>query len=537
MTRRPKTERALAVDTLAMLNLQADAVRRDLSQMRSDLATLHAQQDGKHSLSLVQANEKLLIAALHAQTVAETAHKSLANLIVANQRDPLTNTPNRALTLERLENAVSMAQRHNALMAVLFVDLDQLKSINDSMGHAAGDAALQMVARCLESAVRSTDTVSRHGGDEFVVVLSELSQPSDASDIAAEMLERLAAPNHIGGHAIGLSASIGIAVFPTDGSTGTTLIEVADRAMYSVKRRGGSGFVFHDPTQVSGRPSAISMTSRAPDSGRDEPLAQMREANERLVMAAFTAQELKELADEAHGKQIKFMAMVAHELRNPLVPIQLAAGMMSCPDSDEAKLKKLQSIIEDEVKHLDYLVGDLLDGSRISSGKLRLKFSDVDIAGIVRRAIDNCMPNLLKRSQQIDANLPSAKVVMRGDKIRLTQIFSNLLDNASKYTRAGGHIAVTLEISGENVVVMISDDGIGIPSHTLPHIFDLFVQGAGALVLHSGGLGVGLAVVRELVDAHGGTVGALSNGRDQGSAFTITLPLAERIRAAVERPA
>ncbi|MEP6633886.1 MAG: diguanylate cyclase [Luteimonas sp.] len=519
-----------------MLNLQADAVRRELSQMRSDLATLHAQQDGQHSLGLVQANEKLLIAALHAHDVAETAQKSLANFMVANQRDPLTNTPNRALTLERLENAVSMAQRHNALMAVLFIDLDQLKSINDSMEHAAGDAVLQMAARCLESVVRSTDTVSRHGGDEFVVVLSELSQPSDASDIAATMLDRLAAPNHIGGHVIRLSASIGIAVFPTDGSTATTLIEGADRAMYSVKRRGGSGFIFHDSAQVSGSPPAVTMISSAAESGRDEPLAQMREANERLVMATFTAQELKELADEAHGKQIKFMAMVAHELRNPLVPIQLAAGMMSWPDSDEAKLKELQSIIEDEVKHLGSLVEDLLDGSRISTGKLRLKFSDVDIVGIVRRTIDNCMPRVLKRSQQIAANLPTTKVVMRGDKIRLTQIFSNLLDNASKYTRAGGHITVTLELSDENVVVIISDDGIGIPSNTLPHIFDLFVQEAGALSFHTGGLGVGLAVVRELVDAHGGTVSALSNGRDQGSAFTITLPLAERVCAVVEQP-
>ncbi len=525
MTERPTREEVLASGRLTALTSQVHAVRAELSRLRHDLATLHEEEHECHALKLQAANEKLLIAALNANTVAEKAKESLAGLVMSSQRDTLTNTPNRAITLERLENAIGMAKRHNMLMAVLFVDLDHLKSINDSLGHAAGDEALKLTARRLESIVRSTDTVSRHGGDEFVVLLSELSKPGDAADIAMQILEALAIPTQIAGHVLSLTASIGIAVFPLDACTGPELIEVADSAMYVVKRLGGSHFGFHEPTLISSSgPTPREVIPPLPKLAEQTGMVQLKEANENLVMAVLAAEELREVADQARRNEVKFLAMVAHELRNPLTPIQLAADMLGLGNMDEARIKKLQTIIDEEVKHLSYLVEDLLDASRISTGKLRLELSEVALVAILEGSLQANLPRITERSQTITIELPSTPLLVRGSKDRLKQVFSNLLDNASKYTPAGGHIDVTIESQGDEIVVVVADNGIGIPPHALPHIFDLFVQEVGALTLHNGGLGIGLALVHELIAAHNGTITAQSSGRNQGSKFTVTLP-------------
>jgi signal transduction histidine kinase len=153
-----------------------------------------------------------------------------------------------------------------------------------------------------------------------------------------------------------------------------------------------------------------------------------------------------------------------------------------------------------------------------------MEFSEVDLGAILEKAMEAHLSKMAERSQTIEAKLPSKPILVRGSKVRLKQIFSNLLDNASKYTPASGHIDVSMEAVGDDVVVVVSDDGIGIPSHALPHIFDLFVQEVGALTLHSGGLGIGLALVHELVAAHQGTVSAHSGGRNRGSKFVVTFP-------------
>jgi signal transduction histidine kinase len=263
--------------------------------------------------------------------------------------------------------------------------------------------------------------------------------------------------------------------------------------------------------------------SQSPDADRQQ--AALREANERLVIASLTAHELKDLAEAAHGQQIKFMAMVAHELRNPLAPLKMAAGMLATANADAGRMAKLQGVIEDQVGHMARLVEDLLDGSRISTGKLRLQLGQVDLADILRASLDTCTGRAVEKSQQVRARLPDSGALISGDKVRLTQVFNNLLDNALKYTPAGGHIDVTLEIGARDAIVSIADDGAGIAANALLHIFDLFVQELRGLGPQNSGLGIGLAVVRELVDAHGGTVTAASAGRGQGTQFTVTLPL------------
>ncbi len=529
---------SIAVETLASLNRQADDVRIELARLRSHLSEVKQEIGSQRNVQLLEANEYLVAAALHANTIADTAVKTIADMVSTNQRDPLTNTPNRALMLERLDNAIALAQRHAASLAVLFVDVDNLKTINDTMGHAAGDSALQLAARRLESVVRATDTVSRHGGDEFVVLLAQIGQPSEAAAIASKMLHALALSTQIDAHAVGLQASIGVALYPQDGTTATALIAAADAAMYVAKRRGGSGFVLHDQTlpmdprlNLSGQEVFLRpVMAEHVATTEHSPLAELREANERLVIAALAAQELRALAEEAHGRQIKFMAMVAHELRNPLTPIRMAAGMLNLSGTDEARLTRLQDTIQAQVTHMARLVDDLLDGSRISTGKLRLEYSAVELAGILTLAKQTCEPAMQARKQHFDIDLPAPPVITQADPVRLAQVFSNLLDNASKYTQAGGHITLSLVTQDNNAIVTVADNGIGITAEALPHIFDLFVQDAGALALHSGGLGIGLAVVRELVEAHGGSVVVRSDGRGKGSTFVVTLPLAYSTR-------
>ncbi|HEY9199593.1 MAG TPA: diguanylate cyclase [Gammaproteobacteria bacterium] len=483
--------------------------------------------------TLLEANQQLVLAALDAETIAETAVSNLSELARSSQRDVLTDTPNRAVMLDRLENAIAMAHRHRMRIAVLFVDLDDFKQINDRLGHAVGDAVLQLVAARLNEAVRDSDTVSRHGGDEFLVLLSEIAQPADAALIAEKILATLAEPNRVYDHVLPLSASIGIAIYPEHGEHAATLISQSDAAMYRAKRRGGGRFEFHSaelPSDVGGERSATGMSQPpvTPFVLRREadPLIQsLREANEHLAIAALTAMEQGAHIEEAYSRQIKFLAMVAHELRNPLTPIKTVAEVLKHTPLDDALLARLQVIIEDQVAHMSKLVDDLLDGSRVSTGKFRLERSSVDITDILRLSIETCRSVMDSRHQHFQAQLPVGPLYIQGDPVRLVQVFSNLLDNASKYTPEGGEIALNVKVRNQTVQIAVSDTGIGITAETLPTIFDLFVQDPHALARCNGGLGIGLAIVRDLVEAHGGSVVGRSTGRNRGSEFVVELQL------------
>jgi diguanylate cyclase (GGDEF)-like protein len=539
---RPDTgEVDAAARALLLLNQEADKIRADIVRSRRELAQVQREFGGARAAQLVEANEQLVLAALQAETIAEAATGHLDELARASQRDALTDTPNRALMLDRLENAISMARRHVTRIAVLFLDLDQFKQINDTLGHAVGDEVLQLVARRLESVVRASDTVSRHGGDEFLVLVAEISQPSDAAVIAAKMLSVLTAPGRVGAYMIRLSASVGIATYPEDGEDAATLISRADAAMYRSKRRRRGGFEFHRedvPSVRSPEPPAADVPHQ-PANRRESALAeqeprlrQLREANEQLVIAALTAQQLEAQTEEAYARQTKFLAMVAHELRNPLIPIRTAAELLNRALRDEPLLAQLQAAIKRQVSLVSRLVEDLLDGSRVSAGKFRLECNNVELAGVLSLAVETCRPAVEARSQRLIIHLAPAPLLLYGDPVRLGQIFSNLLDNASKYTAKGGEISLTALVLDRTLQITVSDNGIGIAADALPNIFELFAQDTRARGLYDGGLGIGLAVVRDLVEAHGGTVVARSRGRDLGSDFIVTLPMA-RANAAV----
>ncbi|WP_426287819.1 sensor histidine kinase [Luteibacter sp. E-22] len=258
---------------------------------------------------------------------------------------------------------------------------------------------------------------------------------------------------------------------------------------------------------------------------REHHYEQLRDANEKLVLAALDAHRLLDAAELARVRHADFLAVLAHELRTPLTPIRVAASML-----DEARMEdlpRMKAVIERQVLHITRLLVDVLEVSRLGVGKLRLTRRILDIAEILEQAVDTCMPAMDERKQRLHANLPLTPVKIHGDPVRLAQVFVNLLDNASKYTPEGGLIELTVTNTSDALVVTVIDSGIGMTKDTLATMFEPFVQDPKAVAFNSDGLGIGLTVVRELVEAHGGHVTAMSEGIGNGSQLIVSLPLGE----------
>lgn len=488
---------------------------------------------GTPAAQLVEVNERLVIAALGAQTDAETAAQALIEVSRSSVLDPLTQLPNRALLLDRLTHAVASAKRRGVRVAVLFLDVNDFKVINDTLGHAAGDAALRLVARRLAASCRAADTVGRYGGDEFLILLSEVSQPSDAIGIANKVNAALAAPARVGEHVLRLAVSIGIAIFPDDGDDATTLIGRADAAMYDAKHRGLGNFAFHgempaDAQSLASRPLPMPQTSvtryEVALAEHERRQTQLREANEHLVIAALTAQQLQAAAEQAQRRQAEFLALAAQELRNPMAPIRIATAMLGRADADEPLLRRLQAIVEPQVAQISCFVSDLLELSQVGPGTLSLERTVVDMAAVIDEAVAASRAVMDTRLQLFELHLPRCGLEVQGDPVRLAQVVRNLLDNASKFTPKGGRITLAVEVVGDTLVMTVSDTGIGITAQVLPLLFKPFMQDVRAIGYSGVGLGIGLTVVRVLVEGHGGSVVARSAGSGLGSQFVVTVP-------------
>jgi len=256
----------------------------------------------------------------------------------------------------------------------------------------------------------------------------------------------------------------------------------------------------------------------------------LREANTHLVQATVNAQTLQDEAEATNQRQNEFLAMLAHELRNPLAPISMAAAMLERMPALSPELAALRNVISRQTEHMARLLDDLLDAARVSSGRITLDVAPVTLAEVIERAVEAVQPRIAERGQRLTVRTSAPDVTLNGDLVRLTQVFSNLLANASKYTQDGGQITLQAgadEAASEGtggVRVTVGDNGTGIAADVLPHIFDLFTQGPRSLARSEGGLGVGLNVVRNLVHMHGGTVQGHSAGPGLGSIFTVELP-------------
>lgn len=227
---------------------------------------------------------------------------------------------------------------------------------------------------------------------------------------------------------------------------------------------------------------------------------------------------------EADRHKDEFLAMLAHELRNPLAPIFNAIQIMRRKSIQDPQLSWSRDVIERQLKHLTRLVDDLLDVSRITRGKINVTQGDIELTTIVSRAIETVQPMLTEKRHELTVHVPNTAIVLQGDLTRLTQAVGNVLGNAAKYTDPGGQIQLSALERGSYVEIRIKDNGIGIPAEMLPSVFDLFTQLDRTSDRTQGGLGIGLALVRKLVEMHDGTVTAHSEGAGLGSEFLIRLP-------------
>jgi PAS domain S-box-containing protein len=240
---------------------------------------------------------------------------------------------------------------------------------------------------------------------------------------------------------------------------------------------------------------------------------------------------------EADRRKDEFLAMLAHELRNPLAPIRHAVAMMALDEGDPAARRDSRAVIDRQARHLTSLVDDLLDVSRINEGKITLARRPLAVSAFVQAAVEAARPLIDARRHALSVRMPAEPLSVEGDLTRLTQVALNLLNNAAKYTPEGGRIRLTVAAEGASVVVRVADDGEGIAPELLPRVFDLFTQASRSLDRAQGGLGVGLTLVRRLVEMHGGAVEAQSAGPGRGSTFTVRLPrLSDSVAAVAPAP-
>jgi signal transduction histidine kinase/ActR/RegA family two-component response regulator len=251
---------------------------------------------------------------------------------------------------------------------------------------------------------------------------------------------------------------------------------------------------------------------------RDESVEALRRSDEEL------RRRVEELAREDRRKD-EFLAMLAHELRNPLAAISNAGHVLDQGGAADARTRDLVGVIGRQIRHLSRLVDDLLDVSRFTRGKIELRKRLVELRPIIEGAVETTRPLLERQGHRLTVSLPAEPVVLEADATRIEQVLANLLNNAAKFTEPGGDIALSVEVRGAEAALRIRDNGTGIAPDLLPRIFDLFVQEDRSLARSHGGLGIGLTLVRSLVERHGGRVEARSEGLGRGSEFVVHLPV------------
>lgn len=256
-----------------------------------------------------------------------------------------------------------------------------------------------------------------------------------------------------------------------------------------------------------------------------QKMQQMCQANEHLVLTTFSAEDSKAIAEALSERQTVFLSMLSHELRNPMAAIAIANDMLERISMANPAEARMIAIIRRQVNHLIRLSDDLLDVARISSGKISVQKELISLSDVFESAQETALPLLQKRMQQFHAQVPTSPLLIVGDLVRLSQLFLNLFANASKFSPIGSTISLTVDVHDAVVEVSVKDTGRGISIATQATIFDLFSQGANSQEhILSGGLGIGLTLVRTIAEMHSGSVTVKSEGEGHGSEFIVTLP-------------
>jgi two-component system CheB/CheR fusion protein len=284
--------------------------------------------------------------------------------------------------------------------------------------------------------------------------------------------------------------------------------------------RDGTEFVIEDTAapirEEAGQTSGVILT--------------FRDVGERRGLERELSRTAEELAT-AHRRKDEFLAMLAHELRNPLAPLRNGIQILRSLSGGDEQMAQVEEMMERQVAHLTRLVDDLLDVSRITRGLTELHFETVPLRLVLERALEMTRPIINAYDHELNIALPAESVSLNVDLLRASQLFANLLVNAAEFTPPGGRIAIAAALHGDVVIVNVIDSGIGIPADFLPSVFELFTQADRSLHRPRGGLGIGLTVVKALVEMHGGNVYAHSDGAGMGAEFVVELPLASRVEA------
>jgi PAS domain S-box-containing protein len=254
-----------------------------------------------------------------------------------------------------------------------------------------------------------------------------------------------------------------------------------------------------------------------------------------VVLDITKLKQIEEKLVKTDRRKDEFLATLAHELRNPLAPIRTGLELLRLSQDRPEAIARVRDVMERQVVHLVRLIDDLLDVARINTGKIELKKERVELKTIVSSAVETNLPAIETARHDLVVNIPAEPIMLNADPTRLSQILSNLLNNATKYTRAGGRIEIAARRAGREVEISVSDNGTGIPRESLTAVFDMFTQIRRNALSAQSGLGIGLSIVRRLVNMHGGTIEASSEGIGKGSTFTIRLPLADQLAATVDK--
>jgi PAS domain S-box-containing protein len=256
----------------------------------------------------------------------------------------------------------------------------------------------------------------------------------------------------------------------------------------------------------------------------------IRDESGQIVGASKVARDITERIEiehalrEADRRKDEFLAILAHELRNPLAPLRNALAIFRSAKANESIQAQAREMMERQIHQMVRLVDDLMDISRITRDKITLQKEHITLESLLHNAVETSRPVIDSFGHYLKVDLPPEPVYIDGDMVRLSQVFSNLLNNAAKYTKRGGKISVSGRKEGDNVVIHVTDNGIGIPPKMMPRVFDMFLQVDSTIERSQSGLGIGLTLVKKLVEMHGGHVEAFSEGEDKGSDFVVTIP-------------
>jgi signal transduction histidine kinase/CheY-like chemotaxis protein len=310
---------------------------------------------------------------------------------------------------------------------------------------------------------------------------------------------------------------------PPDLAEGTTLpLRIGDRTLGTVTVAFGGGSPSLSPRDMVTVEELVDRAAVALENAR------LYSSLQREIVRSRKAEEGLQ---DANRRKDEFLAMLSHELRNPLAPIRNAVEVIRRLGPPEPGLTMARDVIGRQVTHLARLVDELLDVSRISRGKISLKKEPIELSRIISQSVEIARPLIDVRKQRLSVDLPQAPVWLSGDPARLAQVIANLLNNAAKYTPEGGRIELSATAAAGEARIVVSDNGTGIEPQLLPRIFDLFVQGERGLDRGQGGLGIGLTLVKRLVEMHQGRVEAQSDGPGKGARFRITLPCISAVHA------